>query len=328
MKAIRVTEKSTSAENLMTPCVEIETPARGNDQCLIEIHGSGVNPSDAKAILGKMPNLTWPRTPGRDYAGIVVEGPGDLVGKEVWGGGGGDIGMSRDGAHAQFLVVEAQAIREKPAGVSLLEAAGIGVPFTCAYMGLIDGAQVQAGETVAVFGANGKVGEAAIQIATMTGARAIGIERQGSVYRGHASGPVDIIDASAGDIREELMDRTEGRGADIIFNTVGSPYFDVGCACMAKKARQIIISTFAEEVPIDLKRFYRGNHRLIGVSNIDLDRFDTADMLGKLAPGFDSGALKTYPAGAGQVFGLEHAGEAYRAVLKGSKHRIFLDPQR
>jgi len=180
--------------------------------------------------------------------------------------------------------------------------------------------------TVAVFGANGKVGEAAIQIASMTGANVIGIERQGSAYRGHASGPVDIIDASAEDVGAALMERTEGRGADVIFNTVGSPYFDAACACMAKKGRQIIISTFELEMPFDLKRFYRGNHRLIGASNTDLDRFETADMFAKLTPGFESGALKAYPAKEGKILGLSDAEEAYRMVLKGSKDRVFINP--
>ena len=97
---------------------------------------------------------------------------------------------------------------------------------------------------------------------------------------------------------------------------------------MAKQARQIIISTFELEVPIDLKRFYRGNHRLIGVSNMDLDCTGTAALYDKLSPGFASGALKPYPAREGHVFGLDDARAAYAMVLKGVKERVFIDPRR
>ncbi len=328
MKAIRVSEQATSEDDLGLECIELETPPLPGGHCLIEIHSSGVNPSDAKGVLGKMPNLAWPRTPGRDYAGLVIDGPSHLIGKQVWGGGGGDLGMALDGAHAQRIAIEAEAVREKPDRVSLIEAGGVGVPFTCAYLGLIDGAMARAGETVCVFGANGKVGEAAIQIAAMIGARIIGVERRGSVYRGHASGPVEIIDASAEDVGEGLMERTGGLGADIIFNTVGSPYFEIGCACLAKRGRQIIISTLDQKMPFNLHRFYRGNQRLIGVSNMDLDRFACAELFEKLTPGFASGALKPYPAGPGNVFALGEAGAAYGKVLQGSKDRIFIDPTR
>ena len=328
MKAIRILEKAASPDAYTLGSVEVETPVVTGDQCLIEVKGSGVNPSDTKAALGKMPNLAWPRTPGRDYAGVVVEGPSEMIGKEVWGGGGGDIGMTRDGAHAQYLVVDAKAVREKPAGLSFYEAGGIGVPFTCAYMGIIDGACVEAGETVVVFGANGKVGEAVIQLATMAGAKVIGVVRQQSEYLGHANAPVDIINASDGNVTEAIMDRTDGRGADIVFNTVGSPYFELGCECMGKQARHVIISTFDLEVPFDIKRFYRGNHRMVGVSNIDLDCFEAADMFEKMAPGFESGNLKPYPVSDRQVYSIDDVDTAYRTVLKGSKDRIVIDPQR
>ena len=49
----------------------------------IEVKAAGVNPSDVKATLGAMSHAVWPRTPGRDWAGVVVEGPNDLLGREV-----------------------------------------------------------------------------------------------------------------------------------------------------------------------------------------------------------------------------------------------------
>ena len=103
-------------------------PKPGPNEILIKVAAAGVNPSDVKAALGAMPHAVWPRTPGRDYAGTVVEGPAELLGKEVWGSGG-ELGIRRDGTHARHLLLDAAHVRAKPGTVSLREAGAVGVPF-------------------------------------------------------------------------------------------------------------------------------------------------------------------------------------------------------
>ena len=328
MKAIRVSEKSESSENLKFELAEIDRPSIGDDEALIEIHASGVNPSDVKALLGKMPNLVWPRTPGRDYAGVVVDGPADRIGQEVWGTGG-DLGMKRDGNHAGFGVVKTAGLCAKPSNISMNEAGGIGVSWTCAWLGLVDGADVAAGDVVAVLGAAGKVGEASVQIATGAGARVIAVERARSDYAGHASGPVEVIDLrSEADLTKAILDRTDGKGADIIMNGAGDPYFEAASNALAKQGRQIIISTFTEEVTINLRTFYRGNHRLVGVSNMDHDHIVSAELLSRMRPGFEAGAFKPFPVLDSARFGLEDVGEAYRLVLEDrTRDRVIIQPR-
>ncbi len=329
MRAITVSKKSIDADNLKFKITTVEIPELNDGECLVKIHGSGVNPSDVKALLGKMPNLAWPRVPGRDYSGIVVEGPSHLIGKEVWGTGG-DLGMSRNGAHAEFNVIDSAGIREKPKNLSMFEAGSIGVSWTCAWLGIMQGANVSAGETVVVFGANGKVGQAAIQIATAEGASVIGFERSRDDYLGHTNSPVDIINfEKEPDIHTAIMDRTDGKGADIIMNTVGSPYFDAACSSMAKQGRQIIISTIIEENLINLRTFYRGNYKMIGVSNMDYDNIVSGEMLEDMRCGFETGVYQPYPINKKNIFKLEDAGEAYNIVLRGlSRDRIIIDPSK
>ena len=328
MKAIRVTEKSESSDALKFDLADIETPKIKDGECLVEIHASGVNPSDAKALLGKMPNLAWPRTPGRDYAGIVVEGPSALIGKEVWGTGG-DLGMGRNGAHAEFNVVDTAGIREKPKNMTMSEAGSIGVSWTCAWLGMVPGARVASSETVAVLGANGKVGESAIQIATAAGASVIAVERSRDEYHGHATGPVDVVNLEKEpDLHKAIMDRTGGKGADIIMNTVGSPYFDASCNSLAKQGRQIILTTIVEENMINLRTFYRGNYQMLGVSNMDHDNILSGELLEDMKSGFESGDYKAYPIKDENVFSLENAGDAYVSVLKNlSRDRIVISPK-
>jgi len=103
--------------------------------------------------------------PGRDYAGIVIDGPADMIGREVFGSSG-DLGIRRDGTHATHLVVEADAVVEKPTNLSWEEAAGIGVPFVTAMEGFRRAGMPNKNETVLVMGVNGKVGQAAAQIAS------------------------------------------------------------------------------------------------------------------------------------------------------------------
>src|SRR6266853_222130 len=112
-----------------------------------------------KAATGLMPYAVFPRTPGRDYAGVVIDGPAGWIGREVFGSSG-DLGIRRDGTLATHLAVEADAVVEKPKNLSWEEAAGIGVPSVTAMEGFRRAGMPSRGETVLVMGVNGKVGQA------------------------------------------------------------------------------------------------------------------------------------------------------------------------
>jgi NADPH2:quinone reductase len=299
-------------------------PAPGPSQALVEVRAAGVNPSDVKAVLGAMPHAVWPRTPGRDYADVVVDGPAEWVGKEVWGSGG-ELGIRRDGTHATHLLLDASTLREKPGAITLAEAGAVGVPFVTAWEGLREARSVQAGDVVLVLGANGKVGQAAIQIAAMAGARVFGVERTPGSYRGHAAGEITMLPA-AGDTAQQVRDATSGHGADIVYNTVGSPYFEAANRAMAVRGRQILIATTERAVPFDIFAFYRGRHRYVGLDTLALDSGGCAGILDALRPGFESGALRPFPVLPANVYGLDRAAAAYQAVLGGTPDRIVLAP--
>ena len=325
MKSIRVLEKAANIDALTLHLEAIALPVAQVGQCVIEVKGAGVNPSDVKAALGMMPHAVWPRTPGRDYAGVVVDGPSQLIGKEVWGSGG-ELGIRRDGSHTRYLVVNTDSVREKPAALSILEAGSVGVPFITAYEGFRRAGLPQAGDVVLVCGGNGKVGQAAVQLATRAGARVFTAERGAQPYRGHASGAVDVIDSSKQDVAAYLRAQTGGHGADIVYNTVGSPYFEAANRAMAVGARQILISTVEKPTPFDIFAFYRGQHTFVGIDTLALDSLAAAHILDALAPGFADGSLKPFPVAAENVFGLQEALEAYRSVLSGARERVVLKP--
>ncbi len=328
MRAIRVEEKSESSDNLKFELAETDPPVPGKGECLIELAASGVNPSDVKALLGKMPYLVWPRTPGRDFAGTVVEGPSEHIGKEVWGTGG-DLGMKRDGNHAEYALIDVGAVQEKPKNLSMLEAGSLGVSWTCAWLGMVKGSRVQAGETVVVLGAGGKVGEASVQLAAGAGAKVIAVERTKDAYDGHSVVPVDVVNlAKEPELKDAILDRTNGRGADIIMNSVGSPYFDAANKSLANEGRQIIISTFVEENEINLRTFYRGNHMLVGVSNMDHDNVVSGEIMEAMRAGFEDGTYKPYAIRDDHVFGLDNVETGYKMVLEDrTRDRVVINPQ-
>jgi len=324
-KALRLHAKAASIETLALELVDQGPPPVQEGHAVVQVHAAAVNPSDVKAALGMMPHAVWPRTPGRDFAGRVVAGPADWLGVSVWGTGG-DLGITRDGSHARYLSLPLEALCRKPDAVPVAAAATVGVPFVTAFEGLRRAGLQGAGQTVVVFGANGKVGQAAVQLATRAGAVVIGVERNSTVYLGHASVPVTCLNGSAPDLAARIRHATGGRGADIAYNTVGSPYFEAALDSLAINGTQVLISTIERTVPLDILAFYRRNLQMLGVDTLKLSVVQCAQILKELSPGFDDGSLRAFEVEEGTLIALDHAADAYRRVLDGSQDRVVLAP--
>jgi NADPH2:quinone reductase len=324
MRRLRVLRKADTLDELDLRIETFDALPRGPNEVLVAVRAAGVNRSDVSAALGRMPQAAWPRTPGRDWAGVVIEGPGELVGHEVFGTGG-DLGISRDGTHASHLVVHRDAVVAKPATMTLEEAGALGVPFATALEGFHRSGMPAPGDVVLVLAANGMVGQAAVQIAEMLGARVFGVTRRSAPFV-HAEYAVRMIDASSTDIAALVRAETAGHGADIVYNTVGSPYFAAANQAMAHGGRQILISTVERPVPFDIFAFYRGRHTFVGIDSLALDACASAAILRELLPGFASGRLKPFPMAESACYPLERASDAYRAVQAIARDRVVLLP--
>ena len=327
LKAVRVLAKAANADNLSPTLEDRPPPTPEPGQALVRVRSSGVNPSDVKAQMGLMPQAVFPRTPGRDYAGTVVAGPSEWVGREVWGSGG-DIGITRDGSHAGWLLLPVAALRRKPQALDFDGAGSVGVPFVTAVEGYRRSGAPQPGQVVAVMGANGKVGQAAVQIAARAGATVVAVQRSASLA-GHACKPVTVLDSrglAPAELARRMREAAGGRGADIVFNTVGSPYFEAANLAMVKRATQIFIATIERPVAFDIFTFYRAMHTFVGIDSLALDCVAAAERLDSLREGFDSGEFQPYPVEASSVYGLADALTAYRRVIGGDDARMVLRP--
>ena len=322
-RALRVEQKAADLAALQLAIAQQPQPEAPAGHAVVRVGAAAVNPSDVKATLGLMPKAVWPRTPGRDFAGTVVAGPSAWIGREVYGSGG-DVGITRDGSHARYLVLPEAALRERPRNISMDEAGAVGVPFVTAYEGFRRSGMPQAGQTVLVLGGNGKVGQAAVQLAAQAGAKVIAVQRRAGPFEGFACAPVDVVDARSEDVAARVLELTGGRGADVVYNTVGSAYFEAANKAMAKGATQIFIATHDRAVPFDIFAFYRGMHTYVGIDSLAMDCIASTAQLDAMREGFERGTLKPFP--VARHFTLDEALDAYRLVLSGSTDRVVLRP--
>ena len=286
MKAIYI-EHHGAIEDLKVS--EVPVPSIGSGDVLVKVEASGINPSDVGSVLGKFPTAVLPRIVGRDFAGKVVDGPVDVIGAEVWGSGG-DLGISRDGTHAEYVAIPRQAATRRPKNLSMEEASAVGVPFITAFSALVSVGQLKEGEWVIISGAAGSVGQAATQIAHAKGGRVV-------------------------------REATNGRGADLALNGVGSSVFGALLEALAVEGRQVVYSAAGgREFPLDLSTLYRNQFAIFGLDTQKFDATRCAGILSNLAPLFESGAL-TPPKIAG-IYNLSQVREAYGRVAAGGGGKV------
>ena len=303
---------------------KIANPAGNETTALVRIMAASINPSDVKNVAGAMQQTTLPRTPGRDFAGVVETGPAEWIAAAVWGTGG-DTGFTRDGTHAEMIAVPVASLRRKPDTLSFDQAASVGVNYMAAWRGL-EAAGLSAGETVLLIGAGGGVGGAAAQIARRLGARVIGAERQAPRPDAPILGIADKLIIGAEDLPTEVRAATDGKGADVVFDLVGGIMFQSAVDSLALRGRLVeIAATGRREVSFDIADFYHNESRLFGIDTLKSDLTASAGVLEALTPGFVAGEYRAAP--IMETCGLGDAQDAYRKVAAGSAGRIVLRPQ-
>ncbi|MGE8164154.1 quinone oxidoreductase family protein [Paraburkholderia sp. NPDC080076] len=302
--------------------IELPTPQADADNVVVQVKAASVNPSDVKNVSGHFGHTVLPRTPGRDFSGVVVDGPQAWLGADVWGTGG-DIGFTRDGTHAEFIKVPLAALSRKPKTLSHAEASAIGVNFVVAWLGTVEYAQLQAGETIAVIGAGGGVGGAVVQIAKARGARVIAVDRHPLDADTPAGRLIDEYVPFDENTTDRLRALTDGAGADVVYDTVGGVAFEMALSLVKRRGRVLEISgTGKRRVEFDLIDFYHNETQLLGVDSAKLGVAESAPLMTALVEGFETGKL-TGPAIA-QTFPLERAREAYEAVAAGTRGRVVI----
>ena len=199
-------------------------------QIKVRLHAAGINPIDTK-LRGRgifFPD-NYPAILGCDGAGEVVEHGPDVtdlaMGDEVWFCHGG-LGREQ-GNYAEFTVLEAAEAARKPESLDYIQAAAGPLVLITAWEALYERARIKAGQDVLIHAGAGGVGHVAIQLAAQRGARVIttvGDEEKAEFVRG--LGADEVIFYRDQDFAEAVTRLTGGKGADVVFDTIGGAAFE------------------------------------------------------------------------------------------------------
>jgi NADPH:quinone reductase-like Zn-dependent oxidoreductase len=225
---------------------EIADPVAGKGQIVIRVEAAGVNYPDGLLVQGlyqlKPP---VPFTPGMEVAGVV-----EAVGEGVKRFAVGDRVASRTmlgGFAEKVAVAEAQAFA-MPDGMDGADACAMMVAYGTSHHALKQRADLQAGETLVVFGAAGATGIAAVQIGKIMGARVIAVASSEDKRKlALESGADDAIGYDT--LREDVKALTGGKGADVVYDVVGGAAFDAASRFMARNGRLLVIGFASGDIP-------------------------------------------------------------------------------
>ena len=229
---------------------EVPDPEPGPGQVLVRVLGAATNFPDVLMCRGGYqvrPPL--PYTPGIELCGeIVTAGPGVTgfaPGDRVIGGPAMPYG-----AFAELALMNAGGILPAPDGLDDAEAAAFFITYQTGWFGLHRRARLAAGETLLVHAAAGGVGSGAVQLGKAAGARVIGVvggEQKAEAAR--ALGADVVIDRHTQDFVEVVKEVTGGRGADVVYDSVGGEAYARSTKCIAFEGRILVIGFASGQIP-------------------------------------------------------------------------------
>jgi len=313
MLALLCTRIGTPDDLVLT---ELPDPIPGPGEVCIKAHSVSLNFFDTLIIANKYQvKPALPFSPGAEFAGVV-----ESVGQGVTACKPGDRVMAycRFGAAREKVVLREGQVIPMPEGLDFDRAAGLCVTYGTSYYALKDRAGLQPAETLAVLGAAGGVGIAAVEIGKLMGARVIACASSAdklAFAREH--GADDTIDYSGEDLKFALRALTRERGVDVLYDPVGGAYAELALRAMAWDGRYLVVGFAAGEIPkIPLNLVLLKSCDLRGVAwgawterDLAGHRANTAQLLAWEA----QGKLRTH---VHAVYPLAEAAEALKAIAR------------
>jgi NADPH:quinone reductase len=245
MKALLCTHYGTP-DDLEIADIADPTPAPG--EAVVHIKAAALNFFDTLIIANKYQTKPpLPFSPAAEFAGIV-----ESVGAGVSSVKAGDRVMAycKYGAARERIAIAASMLVKIPDRLDFDRAAGLCVTYGTTLHALKDRAKLAPGETLAVLGASGGVGLAAIELGKIMGARVIACASSAEkIAFAHQHGADDGIDYGTEDLKEALRRVTQGRGADVIYDPVGGAYAEAALRSIAWQGRFLVVGFAAGEIP-------------------------------------------------------------------------------
>lgn len=303
---------------------EIAEPQITQDSHIkVKLAAAGINPVDTKIRRnGLFYDRPLPAVLGCDGAGIVVETGVAVkrfkVGDKVWFCHGG-LGREQ-GNYAEHNVLDERWVSLMPASLSFAEAAALPLVLITAWGALYDRGGLQPGQTVLIHAGAGGVGHVAIQLAKIKGARVITtVSTQEKADFVRLLGADDVIFYNNSDVASAVLQLTDGKGADLVFDTVGGDVFKSSVAATAHFGRLISILSMVDGFDFNearLRNLLIGFELMLTPMLRDLDEARNAhiNILQQCAQWLDEGLLTTH---IEQTYALQDAAEAHSLLEAG-----------
>lgn len=309
---------------------EAPDPVVQPGDALVRVRACALNHLDLwqRRGIGRV-TIPFPHISGADVAGEVVQSddpafaagqrvmlqPGLSCGRCVHCLDGRDnecarydvLGYQSDGGYAELVRVPSRNLILVPDGVDMVEAAAFPLAFLTAWHMLVHRARLQAGEEVLVLGAGSGVGQAAIQVATLLGARVLATAgTDEKLDRARSIGASEVVNHMTGDVPAAARAFSGGRGVDVVVEHVGSATWDRSLRSLARGGRLVTCgATTGYDARIDLRFLFSRQLSLLGSymgRKADLLRAARFFFAGRLVPAID----RTYP--------LQEAAQAQRRL--------------
>lgn len=269
----------------------IAEPEPGPGEVVVRVTAAALNFMDTLIIARKYqirPEL--PFSPAAEIAGVV-----ESLGEGVQGPAPGTrvVAYLGHGGARERVAVAADRVTPIPENVVDEVAAGITVAYGTTLHALRQRAALKAGETMAVLGASGGVGQAAIELGKLMGARVIAAAAAAKLDVCRALGADAVIDYDNEDLRQRLKDLTEDTGVDVVYDAVGDRFTEPAVRALAWNGRLLVIGFAAGEIPkIPLNLVLLKGVSLVGVhwnrfvvEEPETFRANTAELMDFLAQG-------------------------------------------
>lgn len=227
---------------------DVPDPEPGPGEAVVKVAAAALNFFDTLIIAGKYQTKpAMPFSPSAEFSGTV-----ERVGTGVTGLKAGDrvLGYSGHGAARERIALSAERLVKLPDGVDFDRAAGLTVTYGTSLHALKDRARLQPGETLAVLGASGGAGLAAVELGKIMGARVIACASSAEKVEFTKKHGADAgIDYGREDLKDALRRATDGRGADVIYDPVGGGYAEAALRSIAWYGRFLVVGFAAGEIP-------------------------------------------------------------------------------
>lgn len=311
MKAVLCTQAG-PAETLSL--ADLPDPKPGNGEVVVDIAFAALNFFDTLIIQGRYQvKPEFPFSPAAEFSGTV-----SAVGPGVAGFKTGDrvCGHTGFGAAREKIAVAAERLVAVPDGLDLERAAGLFVTYGTTFHALQDRAKIRPGETLAVLGAAGGVGLAAIELGKVLGARVIACASSAeklAFCKKH--GADELLDYSKEDLKERLKALTGGKGVDVVYDPVGGKFTEAAVRATAWEGRLLVIGFAAGEIPrIPVNLLLLKGCALVGVFWGEYTRRDPEGFrkqIGEMLGWVKDGKLSAH---VDHVFPFDEAKDAFAAI--------------